>query len=78
MGAVDDKLVAALQAFADGSLLEKMTEAIGPASMLSNVPVADILGMVLKNTPLESVMKQLGTRSRLMVTETPGNGKAIS
>ena len=68
LGAVDDKLVAALQAFADGSLLEKMAEAIGPAAMLSNVPVADILGMVLKNTPLESVMKQLGTRSRLLTS----------
>lgn len=68
-GAVEDKLVAALTAFSDNALVEKISTALAPVALMSGVSAADVLSQLFKGTPLEGVMKQLGARTRLPLAE---------
>ena len=72
---VTPELIAALQAFGDKALVEKMAEAMSPMALLGGESVADILGKLLKGTGLESVVSGVagGLASR-MVTPGAGNG----
>ena len=55
-GAVNDKLIAALEAFGDKALVEKMAEAMAPLAILRNSGVTEVLGNLLKGTGLENVL----------------------
>src|SRR5690606_10066403 len=57
--AVSPDLVAALQAFGDRHLAEKMAESMAPLAILGGESVADVMSRLLRDTPLASVIKQL-------------------
>ena len=57
--AISPDLVAALQAFGDRHLAEKMASSMAPLAILGGESVADALGRLLKNTPLENVVRAL-------------------
>ncbi|MCA9790373.1 MAG: hypothetical protein KC910_01205, partial [Candidatus Eremiobacteraeota bacterium] len=57
--AVSPDLVAALQAFGDRHLAEKMAQSMAPLAILGGESVADVLGRLLRDTPLESVVKRI-------------------
>lgn len=57
--AVSPDLVAALQAFGDRHLAEKMASSMAPLAILGGESVADVLARLLKNTPLEQVVRAL-------------------
>jgi major vault protein len=57
-GAVDDKLIAALQAFGDKALLEKTAEAMAPLAIFRNSGVMETLAGLLKGTALSDVLKR--------------------
>ncbi len=50
--AVDPTLVAALQAFGDKALIEKIATAVGPLTVLGGESATDIIAKVLKGTPV--------------------------
>ena len=50
--AITPDLIAALQAFGDSSLIEKVSEAMGPLAMIKNTGVMDVVGQLLQGTPL--------------------------
>jgi len=51
-GAISGDVVAALQGFSDKALVEKITEAIGPMSLIGAGSVTEILGKVFQGTTL--------------------------
>jgi len=55
-GSVSPQLVAALQAFSDKALAEKMAESMAPLAILGGNSIADVFGQLLKGTVLESVL----------------------
>jgi major vault protein len=57
-GAVSPHLVAALQAFSERALAEKMAETMSPLAILGGKSVADVFAQLLKGTVLEGVLKQ--------------------
>jgi major vault protein len=57
-GSVSPQLVAALQAFSDKALAEKMAESMAPLAILGGNSIADVFGQLLKGTVLESVLIQ--------------------
>lgn len=57
--AVSPDLVAALQAFGDRHLAEKMAQSMAPLAILGGESVADVLSRLLQDTPLAAVIKQL-------------------
>jgi major vault protein len=57
-GSVSPQLVAALQAFSDKALAEKMAESMAPLAILGGSSIADVFGQLLKGTVLESVLIQ--------------------
>ncbi len=59
-GAVSPKLVAALQAFSDKALAEKMAESMAPLAILGGNSVADVFAKLLKGTILERVLADHG------------------
>jgi major vault protein len=54
--AVSPNLVAALQAFADKALAEKMAQSMSPLAILGGKSVADVLSNLLKGTVLSNVL----------------------
>ncbi len=54
--AISPDLIAALQAFGDKALAEKMAESMAPLAILGGSSVADVFSRLLKGTRLESVM----------------------
>ncbi len=54
--AVSPQLVAALQAFSDKALAEKMAESMAPLAILGGKSVADVFGQLLQGTVLENVL----------------------
>jgi major vault protein len=56
--AVSPQLVAALQAFSDKALAEKMAESMAPLAILGGRSIADVFSQLLKGTVLESVLMQ--------------------
>jgi major vault protein len=57
-GAVSPDFIAAMQAFADKSLAEKMADTMSPLAILGGKSIADVFGQLLKDTPLEDVLKK--------------------
>ncbi|MBI3930350.1 MAG: hypothetical protein HY319_32740 [Armatimonadetes bacterium] len=57
--AVSPDLVAALQSFGDRHLAEKMAESMAPLAILGGESVVDVFGRLLKDTPLEQVVRRL-------------------
>jgi major vault protein len=58
-GAISPELVAALQAFSDRALAEKVASSMAPLSILGGGSVAEIFGNMLKGTALGNVLAQL-------------------
>ena len=56
-GAVSPELIAALQAFGDRALAEKMAESMAPLAILGGESVADVLARLLQGTPLARLLK---------------------
>jgi major vault protein len=56
--AVSPNLVAALQAFADKALAEKMAQSMSPLAILGGKSVAEVLANLLKGTVLSNVLEQ--------------------
>ncbi|MCS6905548.1 MAG: hypothetical protein RML72_10650 [Bacteroidia bacterium] len=54
--AISPHLIAALQAFADKSIAEKMAASMAPLAILGGSSVADVLKKLLKGTTLENVL----------------------
>ncbi len=59
-GAVSPELIAALQAFGDRALAEKMAESMAPLAILGGESVADVLARLLQGTPLARLLKAPG------------------
>lgn len=58
--AISPELIAALEAFGDKELAQKMAESMAPLAILGGKSVADTLAQLLKGTALEDVVKKLG------------------
>lgn len=56
--AVSPNLIAALQAFADKALAEKMAQSMSPLAILGGKSVAEVFGNLLKGTVLSNVLVQ--------------------
>jgi len=56
-GAISPELIAALQAFSDKALAEKMAESMAPLAILGGDSVADVFGQLVKGTILERVLQ---------------------
>jgi major vault protein len=56
--AVSPQLVAALQAFSDKALAEKMAESMAPLAILGGHSIADVFSQLLKGTVLENILVQ--------------------
>lgn len=54
--AVSPQLIAALQAFSDKALAERMAESMAPLAILGGRSIADVLGQLLQGTVLENVL----------------------
>ena len=59
-GAVSPDLVAALQAFSDRALAERVAESMAPLAILGGDSVADVLGRLLAGTTLADVLSKRG------------------
>jgi major vault protein len=57
--AVSPDLIAALQAFSDKALAEKMAESMAPLAILGGKSVAEVLSNLLKGTIVEKVLNNL-------------------
>ncbi len=57
-GAISPDLIAALQAFADKNLAEKMAETMAPLAIIGGKSISDVMAQLLKDTPLENVLKK--------------------
>ncbi len=56
--AVSPQLIAALQAFSDKALAEKMAESMAPLAILGGNSVAEVFNKLLQGTVLEGVLRQ--------------------
>ncbi len=56
-GAVSPELIAALQAFSDKALAERMAESMAPLAILGGNSVADVFAQLLKGTVIEQVLQ---------------------
>jgi len=63
-GAVDDKLIAALQAFGDKELMAKTAEAMAPLAIFRNSGVLEVFAGLLKGTPLADVLNHISSNHR--------------
>jgi major vault protein len=59
-GAVSPDLVAALQAFSDRALAERVAQSMAPLAILGGESVADVLGKLLSGTSLGDVLSRKG------------------
>ncbi|MGB1012681.1 MAG: hypothetical protein ACPG4T_01000, partial [Nannocystaceae bacterium] len=55
-GAVSPDLIAALQAFGDRALAEKMAESMAPLAILGGESVSEVLARLLRGTPLSKYL----------------------
>lgn len=55
-GAVSPDLIAALQAFGDKALAERMAQSMAPLAILGGKSVADVLAQLLRGTPIEHLL----------------------
>jgi major vault protein len=55
-GAVSPDLIAALQAFGDKALAEKMAESMAPLAILGGKSIAEVFGNLLKGTQLGNIL----------------------
>jgi major vault protein len=55
-GAISPNLIAALQAFSDKALAEKMAQSMAPLAILGGSSVIDVLKKLLKGTKIENVL----------------------
>ncbi|HEU4406058.1 MAG TPA: hypothetical protein VFS43_12390 [Polyangiaceae bacterium] len=67
--AVSPDLVAALQAFGDRALAERMAQSMAPLAILGGESVAEVLGRLLQGTPLARLLAAAPTAA-----PAPGNG----
>ena len=56
-GAVSPQLVAALQAFSDRELAQKMADSMSPLAILGGKSISEVFSNLLKGTVLENVLK---------------------
>ncbi|HOY69163.1 MAG TPA: hypothetical protein PLP29_19995 [Candidatus Ozemobacteraceae bacterium] len=56
-GAVTPELIAALQAFGDKALAERMAQSMAPLAILGGKSISDVFAQLLKGTALEGVLK---------------------
>ena len=63
-GAVDDKLIAALQAFGDKEIMAKTAEAMAPLAIFRNSGVLEVFAGLLKGTPLADTLNNLSSSRR--------------
>lgn len=61
--AVSPELVAALQAFSDRALVEKVSASMAPLAILGGDSVADVLSRLLAGTPLASMLSETSVLS---------------
>jgi major vault protein len=54
--AISPDFIAALQAFGDKALAERMAESMAPLAILGGKSVAEVLSSLLKGTKLETIM----------------------
>jgi major vault protein len=57
-GAVSPDLIAALQAFSDRALVEKVSASMSPLAILGGKSVADVIQNLLKGTTLENTLSE--------------------
>jgi major vault protein len=57
--AISPDLVAALQAFSDRALAEKMAQTMAPLAILGGDSIAEVFARLLQNTPLEGALSAL-------------------
>ncbi|MCP4398091.1 MAG: hypothetical protein GY801_12440 [bacterium] len=57
-GAVSPQLIAALQAFSDKALAERLARSMAPLAILGGTSVADVFGQLVKGTVLEKVLAE--------------------
>jgi major vault protein len=70
--AVSPDLVAALQAFSERHMLEKVAASMAPLSIMGGTSVVDVLKKLLEGTALA---KQLDTVAPAVAAAVSGNGK---
>jgi major vault protein len=58
LDALNDKLVPALHAFSQSEWAERFSEAVAPLAIIQQCSPANILSIVLKNTPLEGILEK--------------------
>jgi len=61
--AIGPDLIAALQAFGDAALTEKVASAMAPLAILGGTSVAEVINQLLSGTKLENVAKMLAAKS---------------
>jgi major vault protein len=54
--AISPELIAALQAFGDKALAERMAQSMAPLAILGGTSVAEVFSQLIKGTPLEQVL----------------------
>jgi len=69
--AINPDFIAALQAFGDKALAERMAESMAPLAILGGKSVADVLNNLLRNTRLEGLMYKHLNGDHLAVLEKP-------
>jgi major vault protein len=70
--AFSPELIAALQAFGDKALAERMAQSMGPLAILGGESVAEVLRRLLEGTPVGEVLGKLAGRADRALTS--GNG----
>ncbi|HNV69739.1 MAG TPA: hypothetical protein PKO06_08585 [Candidatus Ozemobacteraceae bacterium] len=68
--AVSPELIAALQAFSDRALAERMAESMAPLAILGGKSIAEVFATLLQGTPIEAVLKRKAV-SAPVSTPTP-------
>lgn len=64
--AVSPDLVAALQAFGDKNLAEKMAQSMAPLAIMGGTSIAEVFSKLLKGTPLEAILsRQIEEKSKM-------------
>lgn len=71
-GAVSPDFIAALQAFGDKAMVEKISEAMAPLAILGGGSVVDIMKKLLEGTPLANVV------SNVSLPKSNGNGRGAN
>ncbi len=59
-GAISPDLIAALQAFSDKNLAEKVAESMAPLAIIGGKSIFEVFSNLLKDTPLENILKKKG------------------